>query len=73
MTESTTPDDLSVAADILRGARAIGREIGETEWVVYKQFAAKKLEGVWKDGNILTGSKRAIRRAYDRKIRTANK
>ena len=74
MSETTASrDDESVAADILRGAAEIGREIGASEWHVYKQYSAGNLEGVWKDGGMLYGSRRAIRRAHDRKARTSSK
>jgi hypothetical protein len=66
----TTNDDDSVASDKLRGARAIGREIGESEWRVYKLWAQHRLQGVWKNGRDLEGSKDAIRRAHHNRART---
>ena len=63
-------DDESVAADVLRGAIAIGDEIGEPPWRVYKLWQAGRLPGVWRDGRDLFGSKRALRRAHHNRART---
>jgi hypothetical protein len=74
MTETNPPaDDLRVADDILRGAAAIADETGKSPWVVYKLFAAGKLPGCWKDGGVITGSKRAIRNDHARKARASGK
>jgi hypothetical protein len=52
----TTNDDDSVASDRLRGAREIGREIGEPAHRVYKLWSTHRLPGVWKNGRDLEGS-----------------
>jgi hypothetical protein len=67
----TNNDDDSVASDKLRGAAEIGREIGESADRVYKLWAQHRLQGVWKDGRDLQGSKSAIRRAHHNRARTA--
>jgi hypothetical protein len=66
----TTNDDDSVASDRLRGAREIGREIGEPAHRVYKLWSTHRLPGVWKNGRDLEGSKEAIRRAHHNRART---
>jgi hypothetical protein len=63
-------DDESVAADRLRGAVAIGEEIGEPPHVVYRLFAEGRLQGAYKDGRDLYASKRALRRAHHNRART---
>jgi hypothetical protein len=62
-------DSETVADDILRGAAAIGREIGASAHAVYKMWAQHRLEGCWKDGGTLYGSKRALRRAHRNRAR----
>jgi hypothetical protein len=60
----------SVAADRLRGAKAIGAEINEPAHRVYRLFELGRLPGVYRDGNALIGSKSAIRRAHFNRART---
>jgi hypothetical protein len=63
-------DTESVAADRLRGAAAIGREINEPPHRVYRLFELGRLPGVYRDGNSLIGSRSAIRRAHHNRART---
>lgn len=65
-----TDDEESVANDRLRGAVAIGREIGEPPSRVYKLFETGRLQGAWKDGRDIHASKRALRRAHHNRART---
>ena len=62
-------DTESVAADRLRGAAAIGREINEPPHRVYYLWAHGRLAGVYKDGRDLIGSKAALRRAHHNRAR----
>jgi hypothetical protein len=68
---TTTDSDGSVADDILNGAIEIGAEIKEKPHRVYYLWSRGRLPGVWKDGGILKGSKRAIRRAHHNRARTS--
>ncbi len=52
-------DDISVADDKLRGAAAIAAELGEERWWVYAH--ANELEGVYREGRIIIGSRRVLR------------
>jgi hypothetical protein len=63
-------EDESVAADRLKSAAEIAAFRGGTKHEVYKDWAKGRLEGCWKDGGILYGSKRAIRRAHNNRART---
>jgi hypothetical protein len=63
-------DNESVAADKLRGAIAIGAEINEPPYRVYRLWSLGRLSGVYKDGHDLIGSKRALRRAHHNRART---
>jgi hypothetical protein len=54
-------DDARVADDRLRGAEAIGKEINETKKRVYYLYSQGRLKGVYKEGQALIGSKRALR------------
>jgi hypothetical protein len=63
-------DDESVANDKLDGAVEIGVEIKEKPHVVYRLWSLGRLAGVYKDGNRLIGSKRALRRAHHNRART---
>jgi hypothetical protein len=72
-TLSTNDDDESIAADRLRGARAISIERGESVHQVYKAFAQGRLPGAWKDGGVIYASKRAMRRAHHAKARSGSK
>jgi hypothetical protein len=65
-----TDDEESVASDKLRGAAAIGKELGEPPHRIYYLFGQGRLAGVYKDGRDLTGSKSAIRRAHHNRART---
>lgn len=67
---SDIDDDESVASDKLRGAIAIGLEIGEPPHRVYRLWALGRLQGVYKDGRDLFASKRALRRAHHNRART---
>jgi hypothetical protein len=58
-----------VGDDKLRGAEAIGREIDEPPHRVYYLWSQGRLPGVYKDGNLLVGSKSAIRRAHASRAR----
>jgi hypothetical protein len=62
-------DAESVAADKVRGAVAIGREIDEPPHRVYYLWGQGRLPGVYKDGRDLVGSKSAIRRAHYNRAR----
>jgi hypothetical protein len=66
----TTDEDTSVASDKLDGAIEIGAEINEPPHRVYYLWKVGRLAGVYKDGNRLTGSKSAIRRAHHKRART---
>jgi hypothetical protein len=68
--KSAVTDDQSVADDKLRGAVAIGEEIGERPHRVYRLWSLGRLHGVYKDGNELVGSKRALRRNHHNRART---
>jgi len=72
MSEQPTPNinDETVASDKLPGAKAIGEEIGEPPHVVYRLFRLGRLQGVYKDGRDLIGSKRALRRNHHNRART---
>jgi hypothetical protein len=62
----TVPDETRIADDVLRGAKNIGDEIGETEKRVYYLFGRGLLHGVGKQGGLLIGSRRRLREGYDR-------
>jgi hypothetical protein len=57
------------ASDKLDGAIEIGAEINEPPHRVYYLWKVGRLAGVYKDGNRLTGSKSAIRRAHHKRAR----
>ena len=61
--------ELSVADDVLTGAAEIGRFRGNKTWQIYRLFALGRLQGVWKDGAGLKGSKSAISRDHHNKAR----
>jgi hypothetical protein len=66
----TIDDNASVASDVLDGAVEIGVERGEPAHRVYYLWKTGRLQGVWKDGNRLKGSKAAIRRAHHNRARS---
>ena len=69
--DSANPRDVeSVASDRLPGARAIGAEIGAPPHVVYRLFELGRLRGVYKDGNLLIGSKQVLRRNHYSRARS---
>jgi hypothetical protein len=68
---STPPnDDESVAADKLDGAIEIAAEAGKKPHQVYRLWMLGRLSGVYKDGNRLVGSKRALRATHHQRART---
>jgi len=64
-----TADAETVADDRLNGAAEIAAFTGDEVWKIYYLFGQGRLAGVWKDGNLLKGSKAAIRRAHHNKAR----
>jgi hypothetical protein len=68
--QHTIDDDVSVADDKLRGAIEIGAEINEPPHRVYYLWKQRRLDGVYKDGHDLIGSKSALRRAHRNRART---
>jgi hypothetical protein len=66
----TSDENESIAADVLRGAVAIGRELGEPPSRIYKLWQTGRLVGAWKNGRDLFASKRALRRAHHNRARS---